>query len=487
MDSWKSNASASSAIPRPGRLALVVIVCALVGGWSSLAQAKRIGVVLDFSGPRADKFRDAVVDIVGSQVDLIPVKRYQAASKKVRRYKPNDSGIAKVAERLALDVVVTGKVVRRRGKFRLSVEVRDGYTGKLVQDEILVTSRRPALTRAHRRILRREILARVREIPDPDKIAAELEEEEDERDGEDEEPVKEERVAEADDEKEDDEPAEDEPEAVAKDSVELTDAQKADLAARGRAVDVTAGLSFIARKLTFQHDPSLVDVPQGYDGAMVPGLYVAAELYPMALVNENSTGIARNIGVDAVVDKVLIIKSSPADMPDVSLPTSQTRFGFGVVYRHNFGDKPTSPTLKAGVRYNALSFVIEEEAEPGVTIDLPDVNYAYIDPGLGLRYPINEKIAASAEARYLIITGTGQMQEPEQYGSLSPNGISVDLAGEYKLSPALAVRAGFHFMQMGLTFGGDGALTDRNGDAMQDVSSATDRFLGFFAAAGYSF
>ena len=33
----------------------------------------------------------------------------------------------------------------------------------------------------------------------------------------------------------------------------------------------------------------------------------------------------------------------------------------------------------------------------------------------------------------------------------------------------------------------NGTLTDRNGDGMQDVASATDRYLGGYATAGYLF
>jgi len=266
----------------------------------------------------------------------------------------------------------------------------------------------------------------------------------------------------------------------------MSSEQEADLAARGRAVDVAAGLSFSQRTLSFTHDSALVNTPQGYDGTLVPGLYVTGELYPMALVNRKSTGFTRNIGLSLVVDKVLLIKSKPAGMDDVDLPTSQMRWGAGVVYRWNFGSKPTSPTLKLSARYNKLTFKIDESGAPeGVVIDIPDTAYSYIDPGAGLRFPITEQIAALGEARFLFVTKAGQIQAMSQYGTTTITGYDVDLGGEYKLTSTLSVRGGLKYTHLGLTFDGTGDLTDRNGDGTQDVTAASDRYLGFYATAGW--
>ena len=251
-------------------------------------------------------------------------------------------------------------------------------------------------------------------------------------------------------------------------------------------MDVTAGLSFCQRTLTFTPDPALVNTPQGYDGTLVPGLYVTGELYPMALVDRKNTGFTRHIGLSLVLDKVLLIKSKPAGMDDVDLPTSQTRWGAGLVYRWNFGSKPTSPTLKFSVRYNKLSFNIDESGAPeGVVIDIPDTAYTYIDPGVGLRFPVTEQIAALGEARFLLVTKAGQIQQMAQYGTTSITGLEADLGGEYKLSSSLLVRAGLRYTKLGLTFDGDGELTDRNSDGTQDVTSASDRYLGIYATAGW--
>ena len=498
--SSRSNGSASS---RPRLLArraaaLVALALLLCAGAPAAEAAKKRVVVLDFSGPRAGKFQPAVVKGLRKVATVIPQRRFTAAAKKVKRFKANAEGVSKVARRLDAHGVLTGKVTRKRGRYTLTISIREGQSGEFVAEEIVVTTKRPKLTRAQERKIERELRAIVRGLPSPD---AEPEEEELEEEAPEETPVAEEepeeeeptRTASAEEGGEDrdgkdeggDGDDDDDDEEVSG-SVKLSAAQQADLDARGRAIDLTAGLSVVSRSLTFDFEPGQAQTPQGYDGAMVPGLYVNGELYPMALVNKSSTGFMRNIGLTAVLDKVLLIKSKPLDM-DVDLPTSQTRFGVGLVYRWNFGSSPTSPTLKLSARYNKLSFTVDETAAPDAMVTLPDVSYAYIDPGVGLRFPVSEKIAAFGEARYLVVSGAGPISDPEQYGGTSASGLDLELGGEYKLGSTLAIRAGFRLLRIGMTFDGTGTLADRNGDMTQDVQSATDQYLGFHASAGWLF
>ena len=499
--SSRSNASASS---RPRLLArraaaLAALALLLVAGAPAAEAAKKRVVVLDFSGPRAGKFQPAVVKGLRKVATVIPQRRFTAAAKRVKRFKANAEGVSKVAQRLNAHGVLTGKVTRKRGRYTLTISIREGQSGEFVAEEIVVTTKRPRLTRAQERKIERELRAIVRGLPSPKAEPEEEEPEEEEAPEEtpvaEEEPEEEEptRSASAEDdggrgdddgEQEDGEDGGDGEEPSG--SVKLSAAQQADLDARGRAIDLTAGLSVMSRSLTFSFDPGQAQTPQGYDGAMVPGLYVNGELYPMALVNKSSNGFMRHIGLTAVLDKVLLIKSKPLDM-DVDLPTSQTRFGVGLVYRWNFGAKPTSPTLKLSARYNKLSFTVDETAAPDAMVTLPDVSYAYIDPGVGLRFPVSEKIAAFGEARYLLVSGAGPISDPEQYGGTSASGLDFELGGEYKLGSTLAIRAGFRLLRIGMTFDGSGTLADRNGDMTQDVQSATDQYLGFHASAGWLF
>ncbi len=255
---------------------------------------------------------------------------------------------------------------------------------------------------------------------------------------------------------------------------------------RDSGIETVAGVSFVSRKLDFTIADGLQDTPQGYDGALVPGVYAAAELYPMALVQRSGDGVARDFGISLVVDKVLLIKSRLEGVGG-DLPTEQLRFGGGLVYRWNFGSA-TGPTLKLGVRYNRMSFNIDEtEAENPDAIEIPDVEYSYLDPGIGLRVPLGESLALLAEGRYVYVLDAGQIQDDDQYGETSVFAFEADLGGELKLTDNLIARAGARYAQYSLDFEGNGDLTDRTGDGMQDVTAARDRYLGVYATAGVLF
>jgi hypothetical protein len=524
----RSNASANN---RTGRGRFLIVLCAiglLLAGAGHASAAKKRVAVLDFTGPKAAKFQASVLKILKKTATVVSQKAFTKAAKKVKGFSMDAEGVAKVSRRLELAGVVSGKVVKKKGKYKLTIKVREGQEGEFLEESLTVSARAPRLTKAQEKKVARELKAFLRELPDPEDAeeGGEAEEEEGDRpvvagaeedvgeeeaaprkggkalketskrtaaasEGGDEEGVGGGEDTGGEEEGGAEEGGGEEPGGsggeVSK-GASVTTANQADLDARGRAVDVAAGLSFSQRTLTFTYDSNLVNTPQGYDGTLVPGFYVTGEIYPMALVNRKDNGFTRHIGLSLVLDKVLLIKSKPAGMDDVDLPTAQTRYGAGLVYRLNFGSKPTSPTLKVSARYNKLSFSIDESGAPeGVVIDIPDTSYTYIDPGVGIRFPVTEQIAALGEARFLFVTKAGQIQQDMQYGTTTITGFDVDLGGEYKLTSNLLVRAGLRYTTLSLKFDGSGELTDRNGDGTQDVKSAKDRYLGIYAAGGWLF
>ena len=534
MLSSRSNASASDRSgPQAGRRVLIAAIALglLMAGAGHASAAKKRVAVLDFTGPKAAKFQASVLKILKKTAKVVSQKAFTKAAKKVKGFSMDAEGVAKVARRLELAGVVSGKVAKKKGKYKLTIKVREGQEGEFLEESLTVSAKAPRLTKAQEKKVARELKALLRELPDPEDAEEEEGEEEEEGDrpvvAGAEEDVGEEEAAprkggkalketsrrtaaasEGGDEEgggggeEDAGGGEEEGGGGEEDTgggeepgggelskgASVSAANQADLDARGRAVDVAAGLSFSQRTLTFTYDSNLVNTPQGYDGTLVPGFYVTGEIYPMALVNRKDNGFTRHIGLSLVLDKVLLIKSKPAGMEDVDLPTAQTRYGAGLVYRWNFGSKPTSPTVKVSARYNKLSFSIDESGAPdGVVIDIPDTSYTYIDPGVGIRFPITEQIAALGEARFLFVTKAGQIQQDMQYGTTTITGFDADLGGEYKLTSSLLVRAGLRYTSLSLKFDGSGELTDRNGDGTQDVNSAKDRYLGIYATAGWLF
>jgi len=537
--SSRSNGSASRAIRRgAGFLVLLLVLGAGVGGAEA---ARKKLVVLAFKGPKASRAQRGVVRVLKPSTTIVSGRAFLRAAREVEGYSPDASGVAKVATRLKAHGVLTGKVQKRGSKYKLTLQVLEGRSGEVIGDGIVVPLKRGRLDSAARRKLERELKAMLSELPEPGSAADGPVAASDGGEGDDpggaaaEGGGAESGTAETGatgttptagtdggDDRAAPEPVPDPPRrkpvrerrprrtrvASAGDvggsaregggssgedadgTITREASEKADRDARGRGIDLSAGASFVARKLRFDFADGLAgpDQPQGYDGALVPGVYADAEIYPVALVNRRSHGFAHNIGVSAMVDKVLLIKSKLEGAGDESLPTAQTRYGVGLVYRWNFGSTPTSPTLVLGARYNQLSFSIDEtEAPDPDAIQIPDVSYSYVDPGARLRLPLGERLAALVEAHYLVVLDAGQIQDPERYGKATVVAFDADVGAEVMITSNLVARAGARFMQYGLSFDGDGDQTDPTGDGTQDVDSATDRYLGFYAMAGVLF
>jgi hypothetical protein len=243
-----------------------------------------------------------------------------------------------------------------------------------------------------------------------------------------------------------------------------------------RAIDAVIGLSVMRRTLSFQTEAGLADAPQGYRGAPVAGFYLDADLYPLALSKKNRS-ITKDIGVTVLADRVIKISSN---VGGVKLASKQYRYGVGVVFRYPIGPA----LLTARLRYSKMGFSI---ARDGVMVDVPDVDYTVIDPGLGIVYPFG-KLAIGLDAAFMAIPSTGKMQDASQYGGATVTGFDAEAHVDYLITSKIFARAAFHFVTIGLKFKGNGAMTtDRDADADQDVFSARDTYLGGFISGGYLF
>ncbi|HTM19441.1 MAG TPA: hypothetical protein VL172_03000 [Kofleriaceae bacterium] len=471
------------------------MILALGGG---LAQAKKRLVVFAFSGPGAESFQGDVENLLRRKHTLVSQDSYVKRARKLNAGKPTAANVRKVAGDMSVDGMIIGTVKKTGPRYTVTVKVRAGADGAF-SDPIVVHTRKPGLSGDAHKQMKADLLAEVTALPPLQPGGAASDDDDDDSGGGDDD----------DGGGGDDDSTRAAPPPVDGDSkpapapeVGITAERRADLLARGRGLDVAAGLSFMGRRLTFTVRSGLGDLsPRGYQGTPVAGAYVAGELYPLAF-NLNNRSITRDLGITGVVDKVLKIESrlryqDDANMEQVaSLPTEQMRWGVGLVFRHNFGSRPTAPSVKLGIRYNRARFVIDKGAAPvvggsAVVVDIPNMDYAYIDPGIAGRLPIGGKLSLLADVRYLYITDTGEMQQMDQYGDATVTGIDADVGAEYKISPQLSIRGGGRLIRIGYDFTeGNGAelVYNRDGDAAsQDVFGAQDRYLGGYAIAAYLF
>ena len=251
-----------------------------------------------------------------------------------------------------------------------------------------------------------------------------------------------------------------------------------------RAIDATLGLSISARRLSWKTAgdlaPSMGVAGQGkppnYKGTPAPGAVLDLTAYPLAF-GHKSDGMLKNAGVTVMYDKALLISSEAGGQKK---DTAAQRFAVGAVFRYPFGKSATSPVIGGRLRFGKQKFQIQGP------VDLPNVNYTIIDPGVFFRYPLSEKIVLNANLSYMLFSNTGQMQKADQYGAATVSGFEGELGGDYAITGAIFARAAIKVETIGFTFKGKGALTTgRDADMEVDVFGARDTYLGAAFTVGY--
>ena len=313
-------------------------------------------------------------------------------------------------------------------------------------------------------------------LPKPRKAVAKKVEKEDveEEEEEEERPKKKKKVASRDDEEEDGEEEGIEEEA----DVEGLEGAAA-LSPGERAIDAVIGLSFNARRLSWNTEAMLGNKPPPYKGVPVAGALIDATFYPLA-IGHKRRGMAKNLGATVMYDKVLKINSR-AGNPPVDLPTSQARWAVGAVFRYPLGAKAM---IGAAVRFGKQSFEIQGAG--GVTPGIPNVTYTIIDPMAMLRFQVAPKLTFNVNLGFMAITNTGQIQEGTQYGAATVSGFEGEIGGDYLLTKNIFARAAFRFATIGFSFKGGAMQTNmRDTDNAQDVFGARDTYLGGAVSVGY--
>jgi hypothetical protein len=250
-----------------------------------------------------------------------------------------------------------------------------------------------------------------------------------------------------------------------------------------RALDAVLGLSVTMRQMSFVYTAALLAKPPGYSGAPVAGAMIDATLYPLA-IGHKRTDMLKNLGVNVMYDRVLKINSKDPMTGNV-FATTEARFGLGATFRYAFNKTATAPVVIGSLGYSSQAFTITPGA--GQVIDIPNVKYTIIEPGAGLRFPVTPKIILDADVKFMVITNTGPIQDPTQYGAASVLGFEGAAGVDYLITPSIFARAAFRFETIGYTFKGTGTQSNArdNMPMTQDVSGARDSYIGGMATVGY--
>lgn len=590
-------------------LALLVMLGVAVVPAIAEAGRKRV-VVLDLEGPKAEKFHEGLVKLLKKTHTVVPTQKWTSTAEDLGADKLTDGNVKKVAKKLKIDAIVTGKIEKRRDEYIIQLKIRAGKTGAVTGQRIDTMAEGPRIDAKAATDLKNELVGAIdtmksgrggdddeaeEEEERPKKKSRRDEDEEEEEEEEEDRPKKkssfgkkssddedeeeeeeepklskkelaakkkkeeearkkeelaakkeeerrkkEEAIAKKEEERrkkeearkkakkddeEDEEEEEDDDETVAalktkKDSSEDEEEEEEDedegtkkrVAARDgdddeednsveagadededgadklsvgeRAVEAIAGLSFNARRMKFTYQSDLENHPPPYNGVPVAGLVLDVTVFPLAFSHKNKS-MLKNIGVTAMLDKVLLINSKsdpdgPGGNAPVTLPTSQLRWSVGAVFRYPVNKMIT---VGAGLDYGKQSFTIR--GAMGVAPGIPNTAYSAIMPTLLARFTFG-KLIIGLDATYLAIGKAGQIENADQYGPASKNGFEGQLSVDYMLKKFLFARVAFRGEAIGFTFTGTGAMaTNRDLDPEKDVFGASDRYFGGIATVGY--
>jgi hypothetical protein len=514
--SWKLNDSAKNKARRT--VAWLVALCVLLAASSAFAK-KRV-VVLSFTGPQGGKASAAVASAVKKRHTVVSSAQYTKAQKRLKAKKLNDKNVAKVAAEIQVDAVVTGVMKKKAGKFTLTVSVREGASGK-VKGSAKIALRGAKIDQRAKDDIEAEVVPLVDDVQSissgggssddfassdsapaedrkpPRKGKKPPEDDSGMGGGEDsgtsssDDTGEQEAVPGVDDDTSKQVASSEDGEGGADSSVSASAGDGGEPGeimggkyARNGGFSLDLGVSMVARTLSFTTRASLDNQPSGYDGSIVPGGMIDGEVYPLVLMGSKPDSALAGLGVTFLYDRVFLLKSK-ADTEEYN--TTQQRYGVGLRYRFNVGHKPTLPTVFVGLGYNSLSFVIDASVD---LTGLPDVNYTYLDPHIGFRMPLGTpKLALLGKASYLLILGSGDFSNDDNYGPGSVAGVDFEGGLEYRLTPRLPIHVGVHYVRIAYDFDGTGDRANNldMDPSTPDVGGALDEFLGGYATVGYIF
>ena len=522
---------------------LVALVGWLVLPTSADAGGRKRVVVLELEGPKAEKFHDDLVKLIKKNHTVIPIDKWNGTAEELDASSPNDKNIKKVAKKLKIDAIVQGKIEKRRDEYIIQLKLRAGKSGAVVGNRIDVKADGPRIDGSASGDLKDELIPAIDSVTSnragggddeaeeeeekpakkkpakKDEEEAEEEEEKpakkgfsrkkDDEEAEEEKPAKKGFSRKKDDEEEDDAPLP-KPKKVAKkddeeseeeeekprkkvakrddgeeeeDGIEASSEEEGESVAGSealrpgeRAVDAVIGLSFNARRMAFTYSSDLGNKPRPYKGVPVAGVLLDATVYPLAFGHKRKD-MLKNLGATVMYDQVIKINSKQGT---TTLPTSQSHWAVGAVFRYPLG----KATVGASLRYGRQAFTIGSSG--GVTSEMPNVNYTILDPGAFLRYEVSPKIILNASFGYMAFLGTGAIQKNDQYGAATVTGFEGELGGDYLLTKNIFARASFKFETIGFKFKGTGSQsTMRDTDMEQDVFGARDNYIGGTVTVGY--
>ena len=140
---------------------LVVFVALLLWVPAMAHAGRKRLVVLDFEGPSATKFHDDLVKLLKKSHTVITADKWNTAAEELGADSVTDKNVKKVAKKLKLDGVITGKIEKRRDSYIVRIKLRAGTSGAISGNPVQTQSESPRLDSQSQRDLKDELIPQI--------------------------------------------------------------------------------------------------------------------------------------------------------------------------------------------------------------------------------------------------------------------------------------------------------------------------------------
>ncbi len=422
-----------------------LLVCVLLAGLAGSARAKRV-VVTGFAGPGGARARSYVLRVVRRNHDLVPVRRFSRTARRLRVRLNRKRGVRRICERLGVDAVVYGRVVRRRGRWWLRLYVREGRTGRIVKREV-IRLRGPRLDGSSRYDVRhflRKALARARgpvteeveEAPQPRPVETEVHKE-----------------------------------APAKKPKKERGIVRSRRYSHLTAVEGGIVLEAVGRKFTIAPEDANPDYKT--QGVIRPPFGFWVEVFPMAFLTTKMGLADFGFGIWWTRSFGQVSDAGPAGS---GFPTTYQKTEIYATYRFNFLRKPSSVELRLDLGLAEQQFSISAPEGSGDQVMSVGVDYWCFMPRLRLRVPVvAERLTLLARFAYMHPFQFGDTAEPWAYGRAKGWGLELQAGLDVRLINFVYFRLMARYSYFGLTYLRSG---EQGVDYAFEGDSASDHYYG---------
>ena len=410
----------------------------------ALATAKPKVAVAPLDGDDSGKVAEVVAEAARERAKVTGPEATQKAMTRLDLSGDLDGkAIKKLRKRLGVDALIHGKVEKDGGKKRLELQV--SVRGK--KTERFSVSFKSATSKKLKDELRDELAKRLSEgegsdDDDEDKPRRLSDDAKVDRDDDDD---RRSRKKKRKRRRDDDEPAE---------RNAITQA----------ALRLGGGGSLTRRTLTYD---TTSPTPPRRVGTLSGAVRLEGELYPAAF--DTLDGVAASLGLAFELDKTLGLGIEVPDAGGAEAAIDKLHVQIGARYRVAFG----ASSIAFGASYYRRRY-IADRGGPGLNLDMPDVDYTALAPGVVGRFALGPKTGLVLALDVPLMLDAGPIQSSLSYGAANIIAVDLDAGIEYRLGPHYALKAALELSNIKLSFDGKPGTQAQ----IRMVQGATDRNLG---------